>query len=399
VFVVRRLLAAVVVAAVLFGGFALVQGLRGAPSLVLRQRTSSLTTTGAVALPWPRVGEAALAVPGVGTVGTHGGDAPLPIASITKVMTALVVLQDHPLAPGESGPTLTVTPADVATYQNDVATQQSVLAVAAGEQLTELQALEGLLIPSANNVADLLAQWDAGSIPAFVALMNRRAAALGLHHTHYVSPTGLEPGSVSTPEDLIRLGETAMANPVFASIVAMPEATLPVAGTVINYDYDLTHHGFVGIKTGSDSAAGGCFLFEADVPVDGRTVPVVGAVLGEQTAPIIQTALDDATKLVLALRSQLVERQIVAVGQHVATLRAPWGPSTAVVTDGSLSVVSWPGLGLSDAVHVSVAGPQLRRGQRVGTMDVVLNGVVHRIPLVAAHAVPGPSFGWKLGNL
>lgn len=393
------MLAAVAAAAMVFAGFALVQELRGGPRLLLTADRRPLTTSGQVQLPWPSTGEAALAVPGVGLVGTHGGDTPLPIASITKVMTALVVLQDHPLSPGQSGPTLTVTPQDVATYQSDVATQQSVLAVAAGEQLTELQALEGLLIPSANNIADLLAQWDAGSVPAFVAAMNRRAAALGLHHTHFVSPTGLEAGSVSTPVDLIRLGETAMANPVFASVVAMPQATLPVAGTVINYDYDLTHHGFIGIKTGSDSAAGGCFLFEAVVPVGDRRVPVIGAVLGEQTAPIIQTALDDATSLVVALRGQLAERQLVATGMPVATLHAAWGPATPVVAGSSLSIVAWPGLALSARLLVPHLGSAVAGGQRVGTMAVAVDGVVHRLPLLTRHGVPGPSFGWKLGNI
>lgn len=395
----RRTLALLFAVVVAFGVFALVQAVRGAPSLTASRRAITVSVTGHMTLPWPTTGEATLAIPGVGTVGSSGGTTPQPIASITKVMTALLTLRDHPLSLGQSGPVLTVTPADVATYQSDVATQQSVMAVTAGEQLTELQALEGLLIPSANNIADLLAQWDAGSVSAFVADMNREAAALGLHHTHYVSPSGLDSGSVSTPEDLVRLGEVAMANPVFASIVRMPQATLPVAGTVENYDYDLTHHGFVGIKTGSDSAAGGCFLFEAEVTVAGRQVPVFGAVLGEQQAPIIQTALDDATSLVLALRTQLSERQVLAAGTAVSSLHGPWGGGTAVVAGRSLDTVAWPGLRVTGALHLDHLGTHVAAGQQVGTLDVTLDGTVHHVAVLAQHAVSGPSFSWKLGNV
>ena len=144
--------------------------------------------------------------------------------------------------------------------------------MAAGESLTELQALEGLLIPSGNNIAVLLADWDAGSTDAFVAKMNSAAQTLGLTSSHFVDVSGLDPGSESTAGDLINLGQAAMALPAFAQVVGMGEATLPVAGRLINFDYDLGHEGIIGIKTGTDAAAGGCFLFEAQNMVDGKKV-------------------------------------------------------------------------------------------------------------------------------
>ena len=93
-------------------------------------------------------------------------------------MTALVVLADKPLAKGDTGPILTMTDQDVATYMADAAEQQSVVPVTAGEQLSEFEALEALLIPSGNNIAETLARWDAGSVAGFVTKMNQRAAAL-----------------------------------------------------------------------------------------------------------------------------------------------------------------------------------------------------------------------------
>ncbi len=132
-------------------------------------------------------------------------------------MTAYVVLQDHPIAPGAAGAAIPVTAATITAAQIEAATQQAVVPVAAGETLTELQALEGLLVAQGNDIATLLADWDASSTTAFVAKMNIAAHILGLDSTTFTDPSGLDPGSVSTPADLIRLGEAAMAIPAFAS--------------------------------------------------------------------------------------------------------------------------------------------------------------------------------------
>ena len=142
-------------------------------------------------------------------------------------MTAYVVLKDHPLAPGVTGPAIPVTADTIAAYQAGLATQQSVVDVAAGESLTELEALEGLLIPSGNDLATLLAEWDAGSTTAFIAKMNSTAQSLGLTSTHFVDVSGLDSGSIDNAADLVRLGVAAMSDPTFSQIVSMGEVTLP----------------------------------------------------------------------------------------------------------------------------------------------------------------------------
>src|SRR5205823_4378939 len=141
------------------------------------------------------------------------------------------VLERHPIGIDQPGPMVTVTAADVADYQRDVALDESSLPVVAGERLSEYQLLQGLLIPSASNFADLLARWDAGSLAAFVARMNQRAAGLGMAHTSYADASGFDPASVSVPGDLVILARQAMRDPVFARIVAQPSVTLPIAGT------------------------------------------------------------------------------------------------------------------------------------------------------------------------
>jgi len=230
---------------------------------------------------WPAQGQAALEVPGDGVLQSPNAGTPEPIASLAKVMTAYVILRDYPLAVGGTGFETTVTPADVADLEARQAEGQSTLPVVSGEVLNEYQLLEGLLIPSGNNIAAILAQVDAGGIGPFVAKMNATAQTLRMTRTAYTDPSGFDPRTVSTAADQTTLGQRAMTIPVFAQIVSFASATLPVAGTVANYDRLLGADGFVGIKTGSEGTSGGCFLFADNRVVGGRPMVLYGSVLGQ----------------------------------------------------------------------------------------------------------------------
>jgi serine-type D-Ala-D-Ala carboxypeptidase (penicillin-binding protein 5/6) len=396
---------------ILFGGLALLLVLIGAgagygwsrpvPAPVFHASLSrSLHLPGtAPVLPWPTTGSAALTMEGVGSLGQVGSTQPVPIASITKVITAYVVLTDHPLASGATGPAIPVDAATIAAYQSGLATQQSVVEVAAGESLTELQALEGLLIPSGNNIAVLLADWDAGSTDAFVAKMNSAAQSLGLTSSHFVDVSGLDPGSESTATDLIKLGVAAMALPAFAQVVGMGEATLPVAGRLINFDYDLGHAGIIGIKTGTDTAAGGCFLFEAQDTVDGRKVTLVGAVLGQQTSSPITAVLSSAVSLTQAAFVAMAKLPLVVPGQVVGHVVSSWGSSVPVKVVGSPDIVGWPGLPLTARLHVGSLSPDIATNTRVGELEVDLDGHNVHVDVRTAGHLSGPSPTWRLTRL
>ena len=183
---------------------------------------------------WPADGQAAFVRTGRSQIQAGPNQHAAAIASVAKVMTAYLVLRDHPLRLGEDGPTITLTDADVADTDRRLRQRESVVAIAAGEQLTERQALQALLLPSANNIAAVLARWDAGSVNRFVAQMNDTARSLGMNHTRYTDPSGYDDATVSTAADQVRIVDRAMRLPVFASIVATPSATLPVTGTVHN---------------------------------------------------------------------------------------------------------------------------------------------------------------------
>ncbi|HXM55399.1 MAG TPA: D-alanyl-D-alanine carboxypeptidase, partial [Candidatus Dormibacteraeota bacterium] len=178
----------------------------------------------ATPVPWPNGAQAAFGGRENGVLASSPDARPRPIASVAKVMTALVVLQEKPLEENEDGPAITITPDDVTEFQQEAANKESVLPVAAGEQLTERQALQGLLIPSGNNVAALLARWASGSMDAHVQRMNARARELGMGHTTFADVSGLSEKTVSVPADLVRMGQAALDQPVLANIVQQAQA-------------------------------------------------------------------------------------------------------------------------------------------------------------------------------
>jgi serine-type D-Ala-D-Ala carboxypeptidase (penicillin-binding protein 5/6) len=247
---------------------------------------------------WPADGQAAFVVAGQSQIQAGPNQHPAPIASVAKVMTAYLVLRDHPLGAGEDGPTIMITDAAVADTDRRRRQEESVVSVIAGERLTERQALQALLLPSANNIAAVLARWDAGSEGAFVARMNAAARSLGMTHTRYTDPSGYDDATVSTAGDQVRIVERAMKLPVFAGIVATRSATLPFTGTVHNTNALLGHDGFVGVKTGSDDAAGGCFAFRVVRRVDGRRTTITGVVLGQPGRDQIAAGLEAAEAMV-----------------------------------------------------------------------------------------------------
>jgi D-alanyl-D-alanine carboxypeptidase (penicillin-binding protein 5/6) len=260
---------------------------------------------------WPAYGQAAFVQGGQSQVRAGPNQHAAAIASVAKVMTAYLVLSDHPLQVGQDGPTITLTDADVADTDRRRGQEESVVSIAAGEQLTEVQALQALLLPSANNIAGVLARWDAGSVDRFVARMNAAARSLGMTHTRYTDPSGYDDATVSTAADQVRIVDRAMRLPVFASIVATPSATLPVAGTVHNTNTLLGHNGFVGVKTGSDDAAGGCFAFRVIRAIDGKRTTITGVVLGQPG--------DDRVAAGLAAAEAMVDR---IAGQSRGQVRA-----------------------------------------------------------------------------
>ncbi len=348
---------------------------------------------------WPSEGEATIAVEGVGSLGATGGQKPVPIASVAKVMTAYLTLKKFPLEPGAEGFKVRITPAQVEEERERVAMDQSTVAVRAGEVLSERQLLEALLLPSANNIAALLAVHDSGSTGAFVKQMNATARELGMDQTHYTDPSGFEASTVSTATDQVKLARMAMQDPTFAQIVAKPSTRLPVVGRVLNYNELAGHDGYIGIKTGSDEAAGGCLLFAKRMNVGGRTFTLIGAVFGQHDGELVPAALTAADALGQSVAAGVKERVVVPAGTKVMTLENADGSTVAVKTSRPLREVGWPGMPTTLHLNIGPARHTAKQGERWGTVMMRGAGTVARVPAVAAAALGEPSLSWRLKHL
>jgi serine-type D-Ala-D-Ala carboxypeptidase (penicillin-binding protein 5/6) len=394
---VRRLAVVLVVALVAVGAwnwFRPVPAVAAAASLHSQETVQGTVPT----VPWPKTGSAAVGVAGLGLIATSGSEQPASAASVTKVMTALIILTDKPITLDQLGPTVTITAADVQSYEADLASKQSVVEVVEGEELTERDLLEGLLIPSANNFADTLARWDAGTVDAFVASMNMKAADLHLTHTTFADTSGASPSTVSTPSDLMALGMQAMKDPVFAQIVSMGETTLPVAGVVFNVDSALGKSGIIGIKTGSGLAEGANFLFAATATADGHPVTVYGCVMGQPTLAIAFAA---ARTLIATMVASLHVRRVVARNQAVASYAAPWGGQADLLATVDVDLVEWPGMILRqrlDARALQVNKP-IDTGTAAGSEHVVLGDYSFDVPLVTGSPLYPPGRLWRLTRI
>lgn len=371
------------------------------PALRLRPTlTGHLTIPGhPPTLAWPHEGQAAVEVQGVGSFGTSGASRPMPIASAAKVMTAYLILRQHPLSPGQNGFIMTVTEEEVIEERRRAAIEESVVPVRVGERISEREALLGLMLPSGNNIAAMLAVHDAGSVKAFVAQMNSEARTLGMSSTTYTDPSGFEHTTVSTAADQLKVAEVAMRNPTFAEIVDQPEATLQVAGRVFNYNRLIGQEGYVGVKTGSDGAAGGCLVFAKRVTVSGHHFTVLGVVLGQRGPEIIQAALNSGQRLGNSAAAALRLHTALPAGATVLTLRSVAGARSTARTSSPLKEIGWPGLRVPITVTPRGKHTRLSAGEQVASVH--LSGALSPSTTATAGSSVSTtlSVGWRLSHL
>ncbi|MFB9309851.1 D-alanyl-D-alanine carboxypeptidase (penicillin-binding protein 5/6) [Agromyces hippuratus] len=345
-----------------------------------------------------------LALPGfggyaVGAVGFEGlmaagnESTPMPMASITKVITALTVLAEHPIAAGESGPDIEYTDDDVDIYWDMVAQNGSVAPVEAGATLSLKESLEALLIPSGNNYGISIANWAFGSEQALVEKANAWLAANGLANTHVVDSSGISDDNLGTASDMVLLGEIALRDPTIAAIVASKSVEIPELGTLENSNKLLGTHGVDGMKTGTtDDAAN--LLFTADYAVGTSTVTVVGVLLGGENHSVLDEAI---AALLDSVAPGFHEVVPLEANQVLAEYTTPWGVSARARTADGATVVVW-----SDTpVDVEVRADPItlaQRGEEVGSAIVRAGTQEISVPLVLDAGIEDPGAWWRLSN-
>jgi D-alanyl-D-alanine carboxypeptidase len=337
------------------------------PTRLVQTASTDYVYPGKLDLTWPSSGSAAIEVEGMGLLGHRGSmTSRHAIASITKTMTAYVILKDHPLSANSSGPTITLSSAMAVQYAVAIKQDESAVATEVGERITERQALEALLLASAGNMADILAIWDRGSVSAFLTEMKQQARGLGMTGSTFTDPAGLSSRTVSTTSDLLKLAEAVQNVPAITSIVSETSADVPVAGTVYNVNRDLGSDGIDGIKTGTTAAAGSCLLFSAHVKIGGRTLTILGVVLGMPgTSGIPYTALNASKRLIASAEAQIGQATVATAGKAVAALEQGKVRVAELGVAAPLAVVGWPGLGY----RVTVSG-----NTAAATLDVTRTG-------------------------
>ena len=343
---------------------------------------------------WPALqSQSAVGAVGYGVLATNGEQKPAAIASIAKIMVALMVLEKKPLKIGEQGPTITMTAKDEEYFREDLAQNGSVVPIKIGEELTEYQMLQALLLPSGDNIATTLADWAFGSLDDYLTYANQKAAEWDLTQTHFADGSGLSPETQSSASDLIILGEKVMQDPVLAEIVNQSDVTLPLAGNVFNYNTILGEQNIVGIKTGNTDEAGGCFLFASKKSVGGKEVTILGVILGSESR---NQALTDTKKFLQTNNTSFTFSSLVVAGQAVGSYKLPWGKTVDVVAKDNLEVLTVPGQKISVQVNLSELNKTQNKGSQVGEIFSGSGSIETKTPAVLAENIKKPPFFWRL---
>jgi D-alanyl-D-alanine carboxypeptidase (penicillin-binding protein 5/6) len=301
-----------------------------------------------------------------------------PIASATKLMTALVAIDELPLH------------RRVRAVPYRAAAAESRIDLRPGERMSVADLLRALLLESANDAAATLAVRAAGSVRDFVRAMNAKARSLGLGGTHFANPIGLDqPGNYSTATDIARLARRVLANDFLAATADMPRARLGTGARpreIANRNRLVARvPSMEGVKTGHTLGAGYVLVGAATR----KGAQLVSVVLGEPSE-----AARDADTLALLRHGFSFYRRVAAVRRGVTLAR----PQVEYYGDREVALVAARRVSLTvrrgERVRTVVQAPAeiggpLPAGARVGTVRVVHRGrVVRTVPLVTADAVP-----------
>ncbi|MFE8008369.1 D-alanyl-D-alanine carboxypeptidase [Streptomyces sp. NPDC057418] len=385
--------------------FAIAQAVRPLPEPTLALSAAPTYTFDGEKLdmPWPAEGQGAVEVEGVGTIGTYGTEKSAPIASVAKIMTAYVILKGHPITGKQDGEQIVV---DETAGEEANRPDESTAPIKEGQKYTERQMLQLLMIPSGNNVARLLARWDATTVDAFVEKMNAAAEELGMTKSVYTDPSGLESSTRSTPADQLKLAKAVTQYDVFREIVNMPQADIPGIGkTIYNNNVILLEPGVNGIKTGSSTPAGGNLVWTADTVIDGKARRIIGAVMGANLDGTLdaklQRAIQNSLKLIKAAQKGVESATVVKKGQVVGYVDNGLGTRTPVVATKDLKAVGWAGLQVE--LDLGDLGEPLQHAAEAGTVvgEVTVGTGTGKVsaPVALRNGMTEPAFGDKLTRI
>ncbi len=347
-----------------------------------------------LSLPWPAYGQSAIGAIGYGVLDEHNTDKPAPTASTAKIFTALMVLKAKPLQIGQQGPLITFTAHDEQIYREYAAKGGSVYPVTAGEQISQRQALDGLLVLSANNLADMLATWAYGSVDAYAAAANEYFATQQLAHTTIADASWFSPKTVSTAHDMTLAAALLLQDPVLAAVVSQPEVDVPGIGAVPNTNVLLGSDGVTGVKTGNTDEAGGCFVISLKYTLDdSHEVTLIATVFG---APTVPDAMRASKQLVTDTKTGFRVQPVVYKGEKVAQYNAPWGTQAIATAQQDAFGLVWAPLPPAVKPDLQAVPHGSAAGTVVGTVSARVGADTVTVPVALDSSIGSPSFAWKL---
>lgn len=325
---------------------------------------------------------------------SHGFNGQMPIASIAKVITSLVVLDEHPVDDPSGEPVITFTEKDEERYRQQYSENQSVVEVTAGMTLSLTDTVTVVLVASANNYSASLAEWAFGSVDAYVEAANRWLQENGLVDTTVVDASGLSELNVSTSEDLLQLARIAHDNDTVARVTALPSVDIPGVGTITNTNKLLGISGVTGLKTGTTKAAGACLLFTADVTVGDAVITTYGAIMGIADHDTLQAEL---VRFLAAAQNAFSIETLVAKGEQVGTASSEWGAETVLTASDDLVALTFG----KSPVTIELAPGSANTGTAgtdAGDLMISDGALESAVNALFANDVPDAGFFWRMNH-
>jgi D-alanyl-D-alanine carboxypeptidase (penicillin-binding protein 5/6) len=319
---------------------------------------------------------------------------PRPIASITKLITALVILDAVPLASADDpGPTITFTEADHDLYDRYYVQGATIAPMPAGTSMSLHDALAAMLIPSASNYAEALSSRIFGSQDAFLGATRAWLSAHGLTGTTITEPTGISPRNTSTPADLLAIGKLAAAQPAIAQIVATSSISLPGAGQLYNTNGLLGTAGITGLKTGTLGQGTYSLLYTATLDVGAADpLEVTGVLLGGTSRESVNATVISTLD---SIRAGFHEVPIATTGQEVGTISTPWGSTAQLVLGETASIFTWSDTPIAVTMDITTP-PTYQDGSVVGSVSWTAGPNTVTVPVTIQGSVDQPSEWWRL---
>ena len=323
-----------------------------------------------------------------------GDSAAVPMAGITKTITALVVLDAKPIAADGVGGTVPITSADYLSYLDYRDSGTRTVTVYTEDQWTQREMLQAVLLGSSNNHADTLARWAFGTPEAYVEAANTWLEKNGMTGTTVVDATGLDDESVGTATDLARLAALALSDTTISSVLAEPVTGLPSRRGISNTTTYLPEQQVVGISRSYTDAAGICLLFAGDVTIEDETYRFYGAFLRQ---PDWDTLESGVVALMESARAGVTSTPVLAEGSPVVTFSTQWGETADGISGASPARLRWGAT--APAIDVSTDPVTSGgTGTKVGRITVVDGSTSAKTSLTLDRALTDPGVFWRLSH-